>query len=400
MPWWWRDRVDPPGEGSVRRRRSLPAWSRSFAVLVRPPPCTGAGRFSHHSTLVVRATFLPEPSVRRSSAGTRTMPGTLGAGTCQETPGDPATRRNDPPWRRRSRPAAGRVRRVGRDPAPPGPGRARPRSPRPSTTASSRPITQIEALELDDHAALPDEVLAVSTLRRYATLLGLDGDVLATQFEAERRAADVDAVGHPVHTGRDQRGGRRHHRARPPAGVHRDGRGAPGRRTGHVGVGRIGQLRLPGVDRPPDGHLPGRPRGDLRKSRRSVARARRRMKAPTWLKILTWIVAVLVLVMAAGWVLLSVKPTVLANAHILRVVPPGRSTSGAGGGSPSRPPAPARQTFPVQPAGTHPVGRRLHGGHVEVQRGGGHVRSLLGPGDQLLVGCSAGQWRPARRTRS
>ena len=35
----------------------------------------------------------------------------------------------------------------------------------------SRPITQLEALENGDLASLPDQALAISTLRRYATFL-------------------------------------------------------------------------------------------------------------------------------------------------------------------------------------------------------------------------------------
>lgn len=219
-----------------------------------------------------------------------------------------------------------------------------------------RPITQIEALELDDHAALPDEVLAISSLRRYATLLGLDGDVLATQFVAERRAADIDlsatratpavtSVVAAVTTGPDHLKAFTETGEVPQVGGRvTSASGASGNYDYQVSTG------------PPTGTFPVVPRGDLRKSRRSVAKARRRMKAPTWLKTVTWIVAALVLVMAAGWVLLSVKPTVLANAHILRVVPPGPSSSGTGGGSSGSATPPSRQTFPVQPAGTTPSG--------------------------------------------
>jgi len=46
----------------------------------------------------------------------------------------------------------------------------------------SRPITQLEALENGDLAGLPDQALALSTLRRYASFLGLDGDALALQM--------------------------------------------------------------------------------------------------------------------------------------------------------------------------------------------------------------------------
>jgi hypothetical protein len=76
------------------------------------------------------------------------------------------------------------------------------------------------------------------------------------------------------------------------------------------------------------------------------------MKAPTWLKVLTWIAAVLLLVVAAGWVLLSAKPTVLANAHILRVVPAGQSTGGSTGTAPATTTPVSHQAFPVQPVST------------------------------------------------
>ena len=43
-----------------------------------------------------------------------------------------------------------------------------------------RPITLLEALEAGDLAALPDQVLALSTLRRYAAFLSLDGDAMVS----------------------------------------------------------------------------------------------------------------------------------------------------------------------------------------------------------------------------
>jgi len=219
-----------------------------------------------------------------------------------------------------------------------------------------RPITQIEALEHDDHAALPDEALAISTLRRYATLLGLDGDDLAQQWSAERARADVDlsatravpavtSVVAAVTTGPD------HLRAFTETGeVPQVG----GRVTSASGAS--GNYDYKVDTGPPTGTFPVVPRADLRKSRRSVAKARRRMKAPTWLKVLTWMSAMLVLVVAAGWVLLSVKPAVLASAHILRVVPPGPTPGTAGGSDPGTGPPSGHQAFPVVPAGTSPSG--------------------------------------------
>ena len=219
-----------------------------------------------------------------------------------------------------------------------------------------QPITQIEALEHNDHTALPNEALAVSTLRRYATLLGLDGDALHLQWSAERAGADVDlsatravpavtSVVAAVTTGPD------HLRAFTETGeVPQVG----GRVTSASGAsGNYGYKIDTG---PPTGTFPVVPRADLRKSRRSVAKARRRMKAPTWLKVLTWLSGVLVLIVGAGWVLLSVKPAVLASAHILRVVPPGSTSGTAGGPSPRTIPPAGLPAFPVLPAGTSPSG--------------------------------------------
>jgi hypothetical protein len=218
-----------------------------------------------------------------------------------------------------------------------------------------RPITQIEALEAGDVAALPDEALAVSTLRRYATLLGLDGDALAAQLLAERAdsaAADAaltlatpavaaTSVVAAVTTGPD------HLRAFTETGE------VPqiGRRVTSAS-GASGNYDYSVSSGPPTGTFPVVPRADLRKSRRSVARARRRMHAPTFLRVVTWITAGLLLVVVAGGVLLAVQPRVLADAHILRVVPAaGGAASGAGGSSSGTTP---HQDFPVQPTGTTP----------------------------------------------
>jgi transcriptional regulator with XRE-family HTH domain len=215
-----------------------------------------------------------------------------------------------------------------------------------------RPITQIEALEHDDMDALPDQALAISTLRRYATLLGLDEDDLSRRFVAQRQAAgDLTATRATpavtsgvaaVTTGPD------HLRAFTETGeVPQVG----GRMTSASGAS--GNYKYQVSTGPPTGTFPVVPRSELRRSRRHVARARRRMKAPGWLKALTWIVGLLVLVVAVGSVLLAVRPRVLANAHILRVVPAGSAPS-TGGGSPTTPTTapPTRQVFPVQPAGS------------------------------------------------
>ena len=219
-----------------------------------------------------------------------------------------------------------------------------------------RPITQIEALEHDDHAALPDEALAVSTLRRYATLLGLDGDDLHQQWMAERARTGVElsatratpavaGVVAAVTTGPD------HLRAFTETGeVPQVG----GRVTSASGASGNYDYKVDTGS--PTGTFPVVPRADLRKSRRSVAKARRRMKAPAWLKVLTWVSVVLVLVVATGWVLMSVNPAVLASTHILRVVPPGSTSGSAGGSHPGTVPPVSHQAFPVVPTGTSPSG--------------------------------------------
>ena len=222
----------------------------------------------------------------------------------------------------------------------------------------SRPITQIEALENGDMRALPDEGLATSTLRRYATLLGLDGDALAARFAVEwaggedtgpatRVVPATTSVVAAVTTGPD------HLRAYTETGeVPQVG----GRVTSAAGTsGNYGYSVATG---PPTGTFPVVPRTELRKSRRTVARARRRMHAPRLLKVVTWIAAALVLAVAVGWVLLAVRPRVLANAHILRVAPAGSpATTGAGSGTATPTTAPAtHQVFPVVPTGSTPTG--------------------------------------------
>jgi hypothetical protein len=205
-----------------------------------------------------------------------------------------------------------------------------------------RPITQLEALESGDLASLPDQALALSTLRRYASLLELDGDVLALQMidawaEAPPPTRDavagdtgvsaVTAVVTAVATGPD------HLRAFTQTGeVPKVGGGATGSPGGSGAYG----YGLP--TGPPTGTFPVVPRHDLKQSRRSVARARRRVRAPRWLKVSTWVVAGLVVVIAVGFGLLQWRSDWLVRSHILRVVEPGgahptASSPAAAGGS-------------------------------------------------------------------
>jgi hypothetical protein len=194
-----------------------------------------------------------------------------------------------------------------------------------------RPITQIEALEQGDLAGLPDQAMALSTLRRYAAFLGLDGDALALQMiDAWSAAPDprpaaaltgvtavtasaavtnvVTAVGaEPDHL-----------RAFTQTGeVPRVGGGSSGPPTGSGAYGY-------GVNTgPPTGTFPVVPRQDLKQSRRAVAKARRRLRAPKALRVATWVAAGLVLVVVAGFAIYRAQPTWLVQAHILRVARPG-----------------------------------------------------------------------------
>ncbi|HXW32872.1 MAG TPA: RodZ domain-containing protein [Acidimicrobiales bacterium] len=196
----------------------------------------------------------------------------------------------------------------------------------------SRPITQIEALERGDLSGFEDAESATSTLRRYATFLGLDGENLAAHFgrawsapptavKPSGRSAKTAVVAAPA----GARGktavvpldpGPDHLRAFTTTGeVPRFGV-APRPTTGN-GAG------------PPTGTFPVLPRHDLRSSRRAVARARRRLRAPTWLKVVTWVTVVLVLVAVAGWSIRIWSPQWLIDAHVLRTTQPGVHVSTA-----------------------------------------------------------------------
>jgi hypothetical protein len=184
----------------------------------------------------------------------------------------------------------------------------------------SRPITQLEALESGDLARLPDQALAISTLRRYATFLGLDGDSLALKmidawsvspYASMQAGAPVASVVAAVTTGPD------HLRAFTQTGkVPKVG----GRATSPTGTGPNGHEATTG---PPTGTFPVVPRRELRHSRRAVARARRQLRAPRSLKVVTWVACLFVLAALVGLGIRQWRPQWLASSHILRVVKPG-----------------------------------------------------------------------------
>ena len=194
----------------------------------------------------------------------------------------------------------------------------------------SRPITQLEALEQGNLSRLPDQALALSTLRRYAVFLGLDGDALALRMidawsarppsgPSPNDTAGVTNVVAAVTTGPD------HLRAFTQTGqVPRVGAGST------AAPGGYGFGMAPG---PPTGTFPVVPHQEIRDSKRAVARARRRMRAPGPLKVLTWVVALLMVAVAAGLVIYQLRPEWLAKSHILRVSAPVSNASGSSGPS-------------------------------------------------------------------
>jgi hypothetical protein len=191
----------------------------------------------------------------------------------------------------------------------------------------SRPITHLEALEAGNVAALPDQALALSTLRRYAAFLGLDGDTLALQMidawsslppeDAPRSEGGppVTRVVAAVTSGPD------HLRAFTQTGqVPKVGGGTT---SAAGGSGAYGYGLATG---PPTGTFPVVPSHDLRTSKRALTKARRRIRAPRWLRVVTWVSVVLLLIVAVGFGIYQQRPQWLARSHILRV-------TGAGGGS-------------------------------------------------------------------
>ncbi|HEX3980728.1 MAG TPA: RodZ domain-containing protein, partial [Acidimicrobiales bacterium] len=183
---------------------------------------------------------------------------------------------------------------------------------------------------------------ALNTLRRYAALVGLDGDALALRMIdawSNGSAASIPSVpgetGVPVTnvvaavtTGPD------HLRAFTQTGqVPRVGAGST------AAVGGYGYDVATG---PPTGTFPVVPRQELRQSKRTVAKARRRLRAPRPLKVVTWVTAGLLVVVLVGIGILQQRPQWLVSAHILRIVEPAGSQGG--GGPAAKAPA---QTSPV-----------------------------------------------------
>ncbi len=197
-----------------------------------------------------------------------------------------------------------------------------------------RPITQLEALENGDLVSLPDQALALSTLRRYASFLGLDGDALVLQMidawsvagiptsgGAKRDAVGVGAVTNVVTAVTT---GPEHLRAFTQTGeVPKVGPGSAAQGSGAFAYGMAAG--------PPTGAFPVLPREEIKHSKRALAKARRRMRAPTSLKTITFIVVVLLLAVLAGFAIQQWRPQWLVKGHVLRVAPPVSKKSSSGG---------------------------------------------------------------------
>jgi len=197
----------------------------------------------------------------------------------------------------------------------------------------SRPITQLEALENGDLAALPDQALALSTLRRYAAFLGLDGDALAlkmidawssaartTDGSAEATRVTAAVTSSPDHLRSFTQTGQV-----PRVGARFNATAAVSVVTPSTG--------------PPTGTFPVVPRQELKHSKRAVAKARRRLRAPTFLKAVTWTVVALLLIAVAGFAIYQWSPQWLVSVHILRVT--GHPVATTPGGSSNAPAAAA-----------------------------------------------------------
>jgi hypothetical protein len=184
-----------------------------------------------------------------------------------------------------------------------------------------RPITQLEALEAGDLGALPDQAAALSTLRRYAAFVDLDGDAMALQLMEAwsdapvrprppvRETVPVTGVVTAVTAGPD------HLRAFTQTGEVP----AVGATAAAGGSGAYGYGIATG---PPTGTLSVIPRDEINETKRATARARRRRRAPTSLKVVTWVVGVLALAAVAGVVIYRQQPQWLVQAHVLRITQP------------------------------------------------------------------------------
>jgi hypothetical protein len=97
---------------------------------------------------------------------------------------------------------------------------------------------------------------------------------------------------------------------------------------------------------PPTGTFPVVPRQEIRHSKKSVAKARRRLRAPTSLKVITWLTVMLLVTVAVGFGIQQWRAQWLVRSHILRVTQPnGAPISNGTAGSTGH----SHQSSPVEP---------------------------------------------------
>jgi cytoskeletal protein RodZ len=174
-----------------------------------------------------------------------------------------------------------------------------------------RPITQLEALESGDLSRLHNQDFALSTLRRYARFLALDGDALALQFLECLSAGAPGAV--PAGRGA----------AAAPTGVVTVVDPGPDHLRAFTQTGpvpRVGGFnnRYPGFGTvgPPTGTLSVIPHEQIKETRKIQRKVRRSRRAPVLLRLATWLVLVALLVALAGVGLRHWRPQLLVQWHI------------------------------------------------------------------------------------
>jgi hypothetical protein len=215
----------------------------------------------------------------------------------------------------------------------------------------ARPITQLEGLESGDLSSMPDQAMALSTLRRYAAFLTLDGDALALQLMEAWSTSPVatsrrrlrDAGGFPGVVAAVT-SGPEHLRAFTQTGQVPRVAGLATAAAG--GSGAYGYGVAVG---PPTGMIPAIPMSELKDAKRAIRRARRRRRAPTALKATTWVVALLALAVVAGTVIQSQRPQWMVESHILRITAPGGAPLPASPKPAAAPALPAAQAVTPGP---------------------------------------------------
>ena len=180
-----------------------------------------------------------------------------------------------------------------------------------------RPITQLEALENGDLSRLHNQAFALSTLRRYARFLALDGDALALQF---MQSVSAGPPGPPISPPVGRRGP-----ASTPTGMVRAVDAGPEHLRAFTQTGpvpRVGAVNNGltgtgfGTVGPPTGTMSVIPREQIKATRRAQRKARRTRQAPALLRVATWIVFAALLVALVGVGLRHWRPQLLVEWHI------------------------------------------------------------------------------------